>query len=308
MKLTDRLYANLLSVVATRVVKAPAVSLTDRTVAAPERFLVPTRHGEVSCYVTRPAPDAPLARGAAAPPVHLNFHGGAFIVGAPRQDEHLVQALACEAGVVVINVDYSAGTSVRFPRAHEECLDVLTWAHDSGRQHGWDSQRLSLSGTSAGGNLALGVLELAREAGGPEVSAAALIVPTVDQTIPPEAHVAPPGSTDAPFVGPRLVRIVHGYYFADDSRRAEPLASPGRGGLEQFGALPPLLVFGAEKDSLRPAIERYVDAVRAAGVDVDYRCMSGVDHPYTNQPGKDGVPALRQTAELIFRFLVDQLT
>ena len=308
LKLTDRLYATFLSAVATRVVKAPAVSLTDRTVAPPERLVVPTRHGDVRCYVTRPAPDAPLARGGAAPPVHLNIHGGAFIIGSPRQDEHLVRGLAGEAGVVVINVDYSAGTNVRYPRAHEECFDVLEWAHRSGQQHGWDSRRLSLSGTSAGGNLALGVLELARKAGGPQVSAAALIVPTVDQTILPEAHVAPAGSTDAPFVGPALVRIVHGYYFADDSRRAEPLASPGLGGPEHLGALPPLLVFGAEKDSLRPAIERYVEGVRAAGVDVDYRCMTGVDHGYTNQPGKDGIPALRETAELIVQFLVRRLS
>ncbi len=308
MKLTDRLYANFLSAVATRVVRAPAVSLTDRIVTAPERLLVPTRHGDVPCYVTRPALDAPLARGGGAPPVHLNFHGGAFIVDSTRQDEHLVRGLAGEAGVVVINVHYSAGTKVRYPQAHEECFDVLHWVRNAGQQHGWDSGRVSLSGTSAGGNLALGVLELVRQAGDPQVSAAALIVPTVDQTVPPEAHVAPPGSTDAPFVSPALVRIVHGYYFADASRRAEPLASPGRGGPEQFGALPPLLVFGAEKDSLRPAIERYVEGVRAAGVDVDYRCMPGVDHDYTNQPGKDGVPALRETADLIARFLVRRLS
>jgi acetyl esterase len=308
LRLTDRLYANFLSTVATRVVRASAVSLTDRTVAAPERILVPTRHGDVPCYVTRPAPDAPLARGGGTPPVHLNFHGGAFLVDSTRQDEHLVRGLAGEAGVVVVNVHYSAGTKTRYPQAHEECFDVLNWVRGAGEQHGWDSQRLSVGGTSAGGNLALGVLELVREARDRQVSAAVLIVPTVDQTIPPEAHVAPPGSTDAPFVSPALVRMVHGYYFADASRRGEPLASPGRGGSEQFSALPPLLVFGAEKDSLRPAIERYVGAVRAAGVDVDYRCMPGVDHGYTNQPGKDGVPALRETAELIAQFLVRRLS
>ena len=304
MKLSDRVYARALSTVATRLVKAPAVSLTERAVEAPELVVVPTRHGEVRCYVTRPARDAPLARDGRVPPLHLNFHGGAFIVGAPRQDEHLVRAFAGEAGVVVINVDYSAGPAVRYPRAHEECFDVLQWACSVGTERGWDPGSTTLSGTSAGANLALGVLELARRAGGPSVAAAALVVPPVDQTIPPEEYVAPPGSTDKPFVSPRLARVLHGHYFADATRRGEALASPGQADGELLASLPPLLVLAAEKDSLRPATERYVERLRAARVDVDYRCMPGVDHGYTNQPGKDGIPALRQTAQLISEFLV----
>lgn len=308
MKMTDRLLATVLSTVGTRMATAPDVALTDKTLTAPERLGVPTRHGEVTCYVTWPSPDAPLARNGAAPPVHLNIHGGAFIVGSPRQDDHLVRAMAGEAGVVVVNIDYSAGTRARYPRAHEECFDVLRWAHDAGPQRGWDSSRISISGTSAGGNLALGVLEQARRAGGPRVAAAGLVVPAVDMTAQPETYVPPAGSTGKPFVGPTLVRILQGHYFADASRRGEPVASPGLAGLEQLRGLPPLLVFAAEKDSLRPAIERYVEQVRAAGVPVDYRCMPGVDHPYTNQPGKDGVPALRETSALLTDFLVRHLS
>ena len=304
MKISDRLYARLLSAAATRFVKAPAVSLTERAVGDPELVVVPTRHDPVRCWVTWPAPDAPLVRDGELPPVHLNFHGGAFIVGAPRQDEHLVRAFAGEAGVVVVNVDYSAGTSARYPRAHEEGFDVLQWVQRAGTERGWDPDRVSLSGTSAGANLALGVLELNRRAGGPDVAAAALVVPPVDQTIPPEAYVAPPGSTHEPFVSPRLARIIHGHYFADATRRAQPLASPGLAVPEQLETLPPLMIFAAERDSLRPPIERYVGRLRAAGVDVEYRCMPGVDHGYTNQPGKDGVQALRETARLISQFLV----
>lgn len=308
MRLSDRVYAHVLSTAATRLVRAPSVSLTERPISPPDVVMVPTRHGEVRCYVTRPAPGAPLTRDGRLPPVHLNLHGGAFIVGAPRQDEHLVRGLAGEAGVVVVNVDYSAGTSVRYPQAHEECFDVLQWVHDVRTDRGWDAGRVSLSGTSAGANLALGVLELARRAGVPSVAAAALIVPPVDQTIPPEAYVAPPGSTAKPFVNPRLVRILHGHYFADVATRAEPLASPGLAKPEHLRKLPPLLIFAAEKDSLRPAIERYVERLRAAGTEVEYRSMPGVDHGYTNQPGKDGVPALRETADLIARFIVRHLS
>jgi acetyl esterase len=119
------LQARLLSTVVTRVITAPSIALTTRHVAEPETVHVPTRHGDVRCHVTRPAADAPLARGPGAPPVHVNFHGGAFLIGAARQDDHVVRGIAGEVGATVVNVDYSTAPRARYPQAHEECYDVL---------------------------------------------------------------------------------------------------------------------------------------------------------------------------------------
>ncbi|HEX2578604.1 MAG TPA: alpha/beta hydrolase fold domain-containing protein, partial [Aquihabitans sp.] len=117
-RIAGAVQARLLSSVATRLIKAPEVVLTRREVGAPATVLVPTRHGDVRCSVTRAAVDAPLARDTARPPVHINIHGGAFLVGAPQQDEHLVRAIAGEVGATVVNIDYSASPRTRYPRAH----------------------------------------------------------------------------------------------------------------------------------------------------------------------------------------------
>ena len=109
------------------------MSLTSRAVPAAEIVPVPTRHGTVRCYITRPAPDAPLAAGQPAPPVVINFHGGGFVIGNPLQDDHLVRGMAGEVGSVVVNVDYSLAPRVRFPRALEEGFDVLNWVARSGK-------------------------------------------------------------------------------------------------------------------------------------------------------------------------------
>ena len=174
---TDALLARVLSTVATRLVKPPSIALTQRDVAGPETVMVPTRHGDVRCLVTRAAADAPLAAGGAVPPVHIHLHGGAFLVGGPRQDDHLVRRTAGEVGATVVNVDYSTGPDVRYPRAHEECYDVLRWVQRSGDTMGWDGARVSVGGISAGGNLALGTLELAGRGGDPRPRAGVLIVP-----------------------------------------------------------------------------------------------------------------------------------
>ena len=84
--LTDALLARFLSTVATRLVKPTTVSLTSRDVPAPQAVVVPTRHGSVRAFVTRPAADAPLAADGVTPPAHLHLHSGAFLVWAPWQD------------------------------------------------------------------------------------------------------------------------------------------------------------------------------------------------------------------------------
>lgn len=306
-----RLQARFLSSFVTRVIKAPALELTARQVAEPELVTVPTRHGAVRCYVTRAAADAPLAEHAGAPPVHINIHGGAFLIGAPRQDDHLVRAIAGEAGATVVNVDYSTAPAARYPQAHEECYDVLEWVRRSGSAMGWDDRRVSIGGGSAGGNLALGALELARRAGDPAARACVLVVPTVDQTIPPEQYTSPlppvDGRAARTFVTPRLVRVIQATYFGDASRRAEPLASPVLGE-DEIAALPPLLVAAAERDSLRPQIERFVEKARARNVPVTYRCFPGVDHDFPVRPRSEDEPALRELAAMMCAHLVRHLT
>ena len=125
--ISTRFRAWMLSTVGTRLVKPPSVTLTARAVPAAEAINVPTRHGQVRCLITRPAPDAPLAGGGVAPPVNVHMHGGAFIVGTALDDVHLGGGIAGEVGAVVVNVDYSTSPRARFPQALEECFDVLQW-------------------------------------------------------------------------------------------------------------------------------------------------------------------------------------
>ncbi|MEV0688100.1 alpha/beta hydrolase [Nocardia sp. NPDC050378] len=302
-KLRDKveipLRAWILSTVVTRIAKPPQVEVTQRYVAEPHIVDVPTRHGPVRCFITRPAADAPLATNTAHPPVHLNTHGGGFLVGAPRQDDHIVRAIAGEVGAVVINIDYSTAPKHRFPVAVEQCFDILRWASRSGETMGWDGERLSIGGTSAGGNLALGMLELARRAGGPHVRTAALIVPLVNFWAKAADFAATPPK---PFVDESLMRTVLKTYFTDESQADDPLASVDLG---DTTGLPPLLIIGAERDSLRHQIERYVAAAKANGVDVTYRLIEGVDHDFSTSGSSVVRPQQIETIDYICDHLLE---
>jgi acetyl esterase len=308
--LSDKLFARLLSTVATRLVRRPTVSLTHAPVAEPETIEVPTRHGSVRVFVTQAAAGAPLTAGGQAPPVHLHLHGGAFLVGAPWQDEHLVRLVAGEVGATVVNVDYTTAYGTRFPQAHEESYDVLRWARESAAVQGWDAERISISGVSAGANIALGVLEQARRAGDPPLRAAALVVPFVDAAAAPEEYTSPmpPGSgAPPPFVNRRLVRVSQSAYFADATHRTDPLASPLHNDAGLAG-LPPTLVVAAERDSVRVFDERLVDKARRAGAPVTYLCVPGVDHGFPQSSKAEDRPAVHQLAEALRSHLIEHLT
>ncbi|MEY4425541.1 MAG: hypothetical protein RJB56_1168 [Actinomycetota bacterium] len=274
--LSTRFRIFFLSTVVTKLIKAPAVLLSERNVPEAVEVFVETRHGKVRCLITRPASDAPLNVNG-LPPVHINMHGGAYLIGAPEQDNHFIKGIAGEVGAVVVNVDYSRGPKVRYPVAQEQCFDVLKWVAESGDKQGWDGTRISMGGGSAGAHLALGVIEMSRVETGPKVRSAALVVPPVDMTAEPSTYVS---SYAKAMVSPALVETMLAAYFPEQMRRKEHMASPLLGTDEQLKNLPPLLVVSAEFDTLKPGIEKFVARLKPLGVDVSYREFVGYDHDF----------------------------
>ncbi|KAM5482002.1 tRNA (cytosine-5-)-methyltransferase ncl1 [Microsporum audouinii] len=93
-------------------------------------------------------------------PLHLDFHGGGFIGGNPEHDAEFCSALSDELGVVVISATYRFAPRHSFPVANEDAQDVALFLIENAERL-WkaDPQVLTVSGFSAGGNLALGVAQ-----------------------------------------------------------------------------------------------------------------------------------------------------
>lgn len=60
-----------------------------------------------------------------APPVHINFHGGGYVMTLTELDDPLCRTLAAEAGTVVINVDYVVAPQHPFPAPPRQAYDVV---------------------------------------------------------------------------------------------------------------------------------------------------------------------------------------
>ncbi|KAK1826964.1 Alpha/Beta hydrolase protein [Podospora conica] len=89
-------------------------------------------------------------------PLHLDVHGGAFIGGLPEANAHFCARLARDTGAIVFSTTYRFAPVHPFPAAIDDVDAVLAYlrAH-AVEKYGADPNLVTVSGDSAGGNLAL---------------------------------------------------------------------------------------------------------------------------------------------------------
>lgn len=105
-------------------------------------------------------PGCSSQEGISGRPLHLDVHGGAFLGGIPEYDAPFCMELARRAGAVVISTGYRYAPRHTFPTAHEDTQDVAAYLIENcERLWGANPDLLTVSGFSAGGNLALGIAQ-----------------------------------------------------------------------------------------------------------------------------------------------------
>ncbi len=104
------------------------------------------------------------------------IHGGGWVGGAKERmiKKHALPYL--QKGFVVCNVDYRLAKSATAPAAVTDVLNAAKWFRDNAKRYRVDPKRIVVTGTSAGGHLALMVGLTPKGARlGPEARVAAVI-------------------------------------------------------------------------------------------------------------------------------------
>jgi acetyl esterase/lipase len=230
-----------------------------------------------------------------SPPVHVNFHGGGYVVALTELDDPLCRFLAAEAGVVVINVDYVVAPQHPFPAPPKQAYEVVRWVAEHGAEHGWDGGRLTVGGQSAGGGLAAAVARQALEEGGPTIALQVLHYPPLDLATGARSKRA---KVAKPMLRPWMADVFDTSYVPDVRLRTDRLVSPAHpSDTADLTGIAPAYVVTAENDLLRAEAESYADRLRKTGALVGHHEVAGADHGYD---GSDDVKA-RETYALIAR-------
>ncbi|WP_165692636.1 alpha/beta hydrolase fold domain-containing protein [Mycolicibacterium fortuitum] len=273
-------------------------SSATRSVAPPEVVDVRTRHGAVRCFIYSPHPEAALAKtGPNGPPVNLHLHGGAFIVRNPRQEEYIAHHIAAEVGAVVVLADYATAPQVRYPMAEEQCFDVASWIRSEAVGRGWDGDRMSVTGASAGAKLAVNACQQAHRTGDVTFRATALAFPVVDLS-----RTDRTSDKTRPRISRRIQRLAIDAYLVDTSRSREALASPLFDD-ELAAAMPPTLILTGALDTLGPEGEELAARLSGAGVPVTHHRFSGIDHGFAKSEAATAHDAMERIAAHLIRHL-----
>jgi acetyl esterase/lipase len=124
-------------------------------------------------------------------PLHLDVHGGGFIGGLPESDAAFCARLARETGAVVISTTYRYAPKHTFPAAIDDVDAVVAYLRQhAGERYNADPSLMTVSGFSAGGNLALATA-LSVPAG--DIKAAVTFYAVVDQRLSPAEKPKPAG-------------------------------------------------------------------------------------------------------------------
>lgn len=225
-----------------------------------------------------------LYRGGDAPGTILLLHGGGWVVGSLDTHDGAARALARTAGCNLLSVEYRKAPEHRFPAGLDDAESALRWIIAEGASLGL-SDRIILTGDSAGGNIAAGLALRARDVGIP-LAGQMLIYPATDL-----AHET--ASTAEFAQGFFLSRATLRWYIANylsgadpTNPEASPLLAP------DLTRLCPTLLVTADHDPLRDEGRAYAARLAKAGNSVTSSEWPGTTHGFMIMAGV--TPAARE--------------
>jgi len=235
-----------------------------------------------------------VARGAAPAATLLHLHGGGYLACSARTHRPYTCWFA-QHGFRVCAPDYRLAPEHPFPSAVDDALSVYAELARTPEQ----ARTLVVAGDSAGGGLALALMQRVREAGLPLPAALALFSPWTDLASTGDS-MRENAARCSMFVPEGMQRGAAGYLNGADPLHphASPLYADLRG-------LPPMLVHAAENEVMRDDATRLVERARAAGVDAQIRLWPVVHHDW--QMFQRFIPEGRESLRLASEFLRERI-
>lgn len=240
----------------------------------PRKMSVPGSPGapDVSVLIIDPRP------GQRNKPGVLYIHGGGYVVGTAGGNVLLAQQMAQAVGGVVVSVDYTLAPEAHFPVALEQNYAALAWLFKNADQLGVDSNRIAVSGDSAGGGHAAMLAIAARDRREFAIAYQLLIYPMLDDRTG-STNPAPPG------IG-RLVWTEAANEFGWTSLLGVPAGSPSvppgsvPARVQDLSGLPPAFIGVGAIDLFCEEDMEYARRLVAAGVPTELFVVPGAYHGF----------------------------
>jgi epsilon-lactone hydrolase len=233
-----------------------------------------------------------LAPGSERSRVLLYFHGGGYCSGSIISHRRLVTEAGRAARMRTLAIDYRRAPEHPFPAAHEDAMAAWRFL----RRQDVAANHVAVGGDSAGGNLALALIQHLRATGEPLPGCVWLISPWTDLTMS-GATLASKDVID-PLIHKAYLEELAAAYVPPAIDRKNRLISPLYADLSGF---PPVLIQVGSAETLLDDAVRIAAAAGAADVPVTLEIWPQMIHawPVWNAGLTDGRRALASAGQFI---------
>ena len=237
----------------------------------------------VNTFIPGPTADLPIRiyrpTTATNAPAIIYLHGGGWVLNFLDIYDASLSRLANQTGATIISVHYQKAPEHPFPIPFDDCYATLLWVIKKAEALQIDKNRIGVAGDSAGGNLASAVALKARD-NGINLAFQFLVYPCNDRnfdTVSYKEHATGYGLTT------QAMEWFWDQYLQGDAHDKNPYAIPQRA--TDFSSLAPAIIITAQYDPLLSDSEKYAEALRKAGVSVQYREYEGMIHGFYSNMG-----------------------
>ncbi|KAK2030151.1 alpha/beta-hydrolase [Colletotrichum zoysiae] len=242
-----------------------------------------------STTTTTPAEPTPKV------PAVINFHGGGFVLGQGTDDARWAGAVASALNAVVFSVSYRLAPGYPFPTPVEDSADAILQIVARAAEFRIDTQKVYLSGFSAGGTLALASWIVLNNPDRwsykfdlpvPDISGIVLFYPLLDWTMtrPQKRKTCGRPDMTLPKSMTDLFDASYVYPPRPRSERGDPRLSPGLMTDEMIDQLPPVHLCLCEFDMLLLEGQSFAERAKSRGRRVSTRVVKAEKHAWDKPP------------------------
>ncbi len=226
-------------------------------------------------------------------PLLVYLHGGGYVACSPRTHRTLTVALATQANMRCLSLDYPLAPEHPFPAA----LDTTIATYQQLLEAGEAPERIVFAGDSAGGGLALSTMLTLRERNMPLPAGAALFSPLTDLAAT-GASLQENDKRDALFRGNMIAQGAALYL--GDNAPTDAIASPLYADLS---GLPPMQVQMSDSEILRDDSVRLIEKARQDHAQIEAHLWHNLPHVWQLFPSlmPEARASLREAAEFFQR-------
>lgn len=206
----------------------------------------------------------------------LWIHGGGLLFGDAVQDEELCAETARELGILVVSENYRLAPEHPFPAALADVHSAWEWLQVRARTWGVDRTRIVIGGESAGGGLAVSLVQFLHDESEVQAIGQWLFAPMIDD------RTAADTSLDAVehwIWHNRANRVGWSAYLGEVGRPdVPPYAAAAR--RTDLSGLPPAFIAVGDIELFHDEDEDYARRLGEAGVPVEFDLVPGAPHGF----------------------------